>query len=185
MSNKNQGKGKSRRRSAHARRRMRTLYLAAIAGLGIALVAVLTLGNRESGASADQIAGATGVLSAEREFYDFGRISMRDGEVTYRYAVRNDSGAPALVDRIFTSCMCTEALLLVDGERLGPFGMQGHGYSPRISRVIQPGQSAVVEAVFDPNAHGPAGIGRNDRAVSVLMGGQRVLQLQFTAYVTP
>jgi hypothetical protein len=63
--------------------------------------------------------------------------------------------------------------------------MQGHGYIPRLDRVIQPGEAAVVEAVFDPNAHGPAGVGRNDRAVSVQMGGRRVLQLQFTAYVTP
>ena len=81
--------------------------------------------------------------------------------------------------------MCTEASLLVGGERLGPFGMQGHGYSPRVNRLIQPGEEAVVEAVFDPQAHGPAGIGRNDRVVSILMNGRRTLDLQFTAYVTP
>jgi Protein of unknown function (DUF1573) len=185
MTSKRNDTSKGGRRSGRSRRKLNALYLVAIAGLGIALVAVLTLGNREGGASADQIAGATGTLSAPRTFYDFGTVSMHDGKVTYRYPLRNDSGAPALVEQIFTSCMCTEASLLVGAERLGPFGMQGHGYTPRINRVIPAGQEAVVEAVFDPNAHGPAGVGRNDRAVSILMGGRQMLQLQFTAYVTP
>ena len=134
---------------------------------------------------AAQVAAATGTLSADQTFHDFGNVSMRNGKVTQRYRVRNDSDAPALVEQLFTSCMCTETSLLVDNERIGPFGMRGHGFTPRISRVIEPGQNAIVEAVFDPNAHGPAGVGRNDRAVTVLMGGQRALQLQFTAYVTP
>jgi hypothetical protein len=185
MSSKHTETGKGPRRSGRARRKLHLLYLAAIAALGIALVAVLMLGNREGGASTDQIAGATGTLSAPRTFFDFGEISMKGGKVSYRFPLRNDSGAPALVEQIYTSCMCTEASLLVGSERVGPFGMQGHGYTPRINRVIPPGQDTVVEAVFDPNAHGPAGVGRNDRAVSVLMGGRQVLQLQFTAYVTP
>lgn len=185
MTAKRTGNGKRAHHSGRSRRRLHSLYLVAIVALGIALVAVLTLGNREGGATNEQIAGATGVLSAPRAFYDFGNVSMKNGKVRYSYPVRNESGAPALVEQIFTSCMCTEASLLIGGERLGPFGMQGHGYTPRLNRVIPAGQEAVVEAVFDPNAHGPAGVGRNDRAVSILMGGRQLLQLQFTAYVTP
>lgn len=185
MSKQRNDSRKPRRRNARARRRLRALYIAAVAALGIALVAVLALGQRENGATAEEIAGATGTLQAARDFHDFGRISMRNGKVSVRYPVRNDSGAPALVQQLYTSCMCTEASLVLDGERFGPFGMRGHGFIPQIDQVIPPGSEAVVEAVFDPNAHGPAGVGRNDRAVSVLMGGRRVLQLQFTAYVTP
>jgi hypothetical protein len=185
MANKRKDASKGSRRTHRTMRRVRNLIVAAIAVAGIAGITVYALGPRQSGATAEQVAAATGVLAAAESFHNFGRISMRDGKVTHRYPVRNDSGAPALVEQVYTSCMCTEGSLLVDGERLGPFGMQGHSSIPRLNRVIQPGQSAVVEAVFDPNAHGPAGVGRNDRAVSVQMGGRRVLQLQFTAYVTP
>jgi len=81
--------------------------------------------------------------------------------------------------------MCTEATLVQGGEQWGPFGMAGHGATAEINRLVSPGEEVTVQAIFDPNAHGPAGIGRADRAISVLMGGRQVLQLQFTAYVTP
>lgn len=81
--------------------------------------------------------------------------------------------------------MCTEATLVEGGERFGPFGMIGHGSIPEINRVIEPGREVTVEAVFDPNAHGPAGIGRADRVVSVLVGSGTIVKLKFTAYVTP
>ena len=172
-------------RSGRTRRRLQFLLVTLVA-LGIGALGAFTFGTgRGGGASAEQVAQATGTLSAPAVFHDFGQVSMRAGKVSHRFAVRNESGAPALVQQVYTSCMCTEASLLVGPERLGPFGMQGHGYTPRIDRVIAPGEEAVVEAVFDPNAHGPAGIGRNDRAVMLVLGGQRALQLEFTAYVTP
>jgi len=185
MNSRRNDTGKGPRRSRRARRTLRRLVIAALAALGIAGVAAFYFGDREGGASPQQIAQATGTLTAGRTFYDFGQVSMKDGKVSTRFGLRNEGDAPALVVQVFTSCMCTEASLLIGSERLGPFGMQGHSASPRLDRVIAPGEEAIVEAVFDPNAHGPAGVGRNDRAVSLLLGGRRVLQLQFTAYVTP
>ena len=185
MSSKHKEHRKARRRPGRNRRRLRATLVAMAAVVAVAAVGAFTFGNRNSGASADVIAEATGTLRAPQVFHDFGRISMGNGLVRHRFPVRNGGDTPAVVRKVYTSCMCTEASLLVDGQRYGPFGMQGHGYIPQIDRVIAPGESAVVEAVFDPNAHGPAGIGRNDRGVSVLLGGRRMLQLQFTAYVTP
>ncbi|MBI4081000.1 MAG: DUF1573 domain-containing protein [Candidatus Lambdaproteobacteria bacterium] len=185
MTHKNNEPGKGRRRSGRSRRRLHALYLAVIGVLAIAGVAVFAFGDRGTGASAQQVAAATGTLATTETFFDFGRISMKNGKVRHRYALRNDSGVPALVKQLYTSCMCTETSLLVGGESLGPYGMQGMGYTPRIDRVIPAGTELAVEAVFDPNAHGPAGVGRNDRAVSVVMGDKRVIELQFTAYVTP
>jgi len=176
----------AKRRTGRSRHIAGRLYLAVIAVLAIAGVALFTMGNREGGASPEQVANATGILSAATSFHDFGQVSMRNGKITFRYPVRNDSGTPALVQKIYTSCMCTEATLLVGTERVGPFGMPGMGPPiPTINRVIPAGQQAIVEATFDPNAHGTAGLGRNDRVVSVVLGERRVLQLSFTAYVTP
>ncbi len=81
--------------------------------------------------------------------------------------------------------MCTEATLVEGGERFGPFGMPGHGAIPEINRAVTPGESVTVEAFFDPNAHGPAGMGRADRVVYLEVGSGRKVELKFTAYVIP
>ncbi len=81
--------------------------------------------------------------------------------------------------------MCTEATLVEGGERFGPDGMAGHGTIPEINRMVEPGREVRVEAVFDPNAHGPAGIGRANRVISVLVGTRTMVELKFTVYVTP
>jgi hypothetical protein len=50
---------------------------------------------------------------------------------------------------------------------------------------VQPGEEVTVQAIFDPNAHGPAGIGRADRVISVQVGSRTRVVLNITAYVTP
>ncbi len=81
--------------------------------------------------------------------------------------------------------MCTEATLVEGGERFGPFGMRGHGSKSEINRMVEPGQAVTVEAAFDPNAHGPAGLGRANRVIWVMVGSRTLVELKFTAYVTP
>lgn len=183
----NKTDGKNAKQSARTWRSLNRLVVIGIAVVAIAALAYGWMGSRESGgASPEQAAHATGTLHAVQTFHNFGQVSMHDGVVTFPFTVRNDSNAPALVQKIYTSCMCTEATLLLGSQRVGPFGMPGMGPPiPVINRIIQPGQQAVVQATFDPNAHGPAGLGRNDRAINIVMGGQRVLQLGFTAFVTP
>ena len=56
---------------------------------------------------------------------------------------------------------------------------------PEINRIVPPGASVTVNAEFDPKAHGPAGLGRADRVVSVVMGSGTPVSLRLTAYVTP
>ncbi|KKT83316.1 MAG: hypothetical protein UW81_C0021G0020, partial [Candidatus Giovannonibacteria bacterium GW2011_GWC2_44_9] len=41
------------------------------------------------------------------------------------------------------------------------------------------------EVVFDPAAHGPAGVGRIERAVYLENSASEALQLKFSATVTP
>ena len=81
--------------------------------------------------------------------------------------------------------MCTEATLVESGESFGPYGMPGHGMIPEINRIVEAGRGVTVRAVFDPDAHGPAGIGRANRVISVLVGTRAMVELKFTAYVTP
>ena len=104
-------------------------------------------------------------LKAEETNFDFGQISMAAGKVKHVFKIENTGGGPVTVEKMYTSCMCTEALLMTNGKQFGPYGMPGHGFAPKINATINPGEEATVEVVFDPAAHGPAGVGPIERAV--------------------
>lgn len=160
----------------------------------IVLVAVGGLfawGARNRGTSAAAVqgvrqGGAKSQLVLSENFYDFGRISMRDGEVVRDFTLTNPS-SDVVIERVITSCMCTAAFIVnVDGATLGPFGMPGHsGIVPAANVAMKAGESKTIRVVYDPNAHGPAGIGPVDRFVMIKdsIGGE--LQIEVKALVTP
>ena len=129
--------------------------------------------------------GAPSKLVATESSYDFGTVSMAKGKVTKQFMVKNSTSNPITVQKVYTSCMCTTATLVVDGNRVGPFGMPGHGFSSNIKQTVAPGEEVSIEAVFDPAAHGPAGVGTISRIITVeeKSGGQ--IDLAFSATVTP
>mgnify|MGYP001560286199 CR=1 FL=1 len=124
-------------------------------------------------------------ITPEEKYFDFGSISMAAGKVKHTYLVKNDSDRPLTVDKVYTSCMCTEASLINNGKKSGPFGMPGHGFSPGLKEVIGPQSTAEVEAEFDPAAHGPAGVGLIERSVIIEYEGVGQTELSFSAQVTP
>ena len=118
-------------------------------------------------------------------FFDFGRISMANGQVSHRYTIRNSGSTPLTITKMFTSCMCTTATLTTRSARKGPFGMPGHGWLASVSETLAPGEEAQVDVVFDPAAHGPAGVGPTARSVTVVNDAGLALELRFNAMVTP
>ena len=130
-------------------------------------------------------AAAAVLLAAEEKAFDFGTVSMAAGKVNHVFKIRNATTDPIVVEKLYTSCMCTEASLVIDGKKTGPFGMAGHGFIPKINKTIAPGVEAAVEAVFDPAAHGPAGVGPIARVIYLEEAGGGVLELNFSAVVEP
>ncbi len=128
---------------------------------------------------------STAALSADELNFDFGTISMAAGKVTHDYKIKNGGTDQAVISKMYTSCMCTTALLQIDDKKFGPFGMPGHGSVPSIGEKLPPGKEAVVSAVFDPAAHGPAGVGRIQRSIRLETDSGKFLDLQFSAMVTP
>ena len=135
--------------------------------------------------TASPVLGKNGVLAARENNYDFGSISMAAGKVSKTFAIKNTGMDALAVSQLYTSCMCTEATLKIGGRSAGPFGMPGHGFAQRINETILPNEEAVVEVVFDPVAHGPAGVGRIERAVYLENSAGAALELKFSATVTP
>jgi hypothetical protein len=125
------------------------------------------------------------VLEANETFHDFGTISMKNGKVSTTLKLKNIKAEPVSLTRLYTSCMCTEAKINVAGKTEGPFGMIGHGAIPKFNDFLAPNTEAEVEVVFDPNAHGPAGVGTIERTVTVEGQDGKLAQLNIKATVTP
>ena len=127
-----------------------------------------------------------GALRARETNFNFGSISMAAGKVTHLYRFRNAGAEPIVLGKMYTSCMCTTAALVKSsGRKFAPVGMPGHTPIPALNETLQPNEEAMVEVVFDPAAHGPAGIGPVDRVVTIENSAGQPLELAFRANVTP
>ena len=143
--------------------------------------------------TAAPVPGAPGAASAEKSaltapetFYDFGTISMKNWNVTKEFTVTNPTNQDITVKTVLTSCMCTTAFIVgADGKLKGPFSMPGMGYVPPANETIKAGESRIIRVVYDPNAHGPAGVGRIDRFVTLTDSDGGNLQFEIKALVTP
>lgn len=154
----------------------------AFAGI-IGLASLKTSSGPSGNATASDIAQPS-PLTVEQTKHDFGTISMARGKVKNAYALKNTGAGDITLKKIYTSCMCTEATLILGDRRVGPFGMAGHGVIPSINEKIPAGAEFSVEAVFDPAAHGPAGVGLIQRVV-FLETSQGTTELEFSAAVEP
>ena len=164
------------------------IFIAVIVVLFIGLFSLGRPGkNEKKEISADSgQASVVSVLKAAETFYDFGTISMKNGDVSKTFKVTNENGADVLIQSLTTSCMCTKAYFTeLNGNKSGPFGMPGMGVVPKLNKTIKAGESANIEVVYDPNAHGPAGVGMIDRFVYLEDANGNKLQFEIKANVTP
>ena len=126
-----------------------------------------------------------GTLAAQEDNFDFGSISMAAGPVSRSFKLKNTGPGPLTIEKIYTSCMCTTASLTIKDRTVGQYGMPGHSFIPKINQTIEPNEEATVEVVFDPAAHGPAGVGKIERGVIIENDAGQDLQLNISALVTP
>jgi len=163
-----------------------SLLIGIIVVLGLAVLLLLGRDTTQSQApGAPALSGPIGSLIAPEKFYDFGNISMKNGLVEHVFKVSNTSGQDVFVKKLTTSCMCTAAFIQGAGGEKGPFGMEGMGYVPPADETIKAGESRDIKVVYDPNAHGPAGIGRIDRFIYLADASGTRLTFEIKAMVTP
>ncbi|OGG83042.1 hypothetical protein A3A42_03330 [Candidatus Kaiserbacteria bacterium RIFCSPLOWO2_01_FULL_55_25] len=154
------------------------------------IIGLLASGNAAKGGTAS-VQGVSSraqksALMAPLVFHDFGTISMKNGNVTKEFTVTNPTAEAITVETVFTSCMCTTAFLVgPDGTTKGPFRMPGMGYVPPANETIPAGENRTVRVVYNPNAHGPAGVGRIDRFVTLTDDSGGTLVYEIKANVTP
>lgn len=163
---------------------MKNIFIVIIAI--VAFGGLIWLGRPDASQSPSTAQAQTGALTVVGEStYDFGSISMKNGRVNRMFEIVNDSSAPVTLQKIYTSCMCTTATLSFGGKSWGPVGMPGHGGVPPVNESLSPGEKATILVEFDPNAHGPAGVGRIAREIIIENDAGAPMRLSFSAMVTP
>lgn len=154
-------------------------------GLVLGLAGLMMWGRNSQTAEVSQGSGAISSLSASEKLYDFGTISMKDRLVNHVFRVTNSSDEDVYVKKVSTSCMCTSAYIEGANGKKGPFSMEGMGYLPLANETIKAGESLDIKVVYDPNAHGPAGVGAINRFVYLTDASGGTFQLEIKAVVTP
>ncbi|MBI2046038.1 MAG: DUF1573 domain-containing protein [Parcubacteria group bacterium] len=168
------------------------LKRSSVYGIGLVIIAVIIMLSNVSekidkNNSQETELYSASVFSSEENSFDFKTISMKDGEVAHDFQIENTGTEPITIKKIYTSCMCTNAFIIDgDGNTYGGFGMPGHSGSGTANIQINAGDNAIVRAVFDPNAHGPSGVGLAARSIYVETNSSRLpkLELSFRAMVT-
>ncbi len=157
-----------------------------IAFLLVGGVAWLAMSSGNSSSAQAPAGSLHGKLVAVEPSYDFGAISMAKGTVSHLFKIKNEGTETVNLSKLYTSCMCTTAILRLGNVQEGPFGMEGMGYIPYFSHNLKPGEEAEIEAIFDPAAHGPAGVGQIERVILLENNtGDNPLSITFSANVTP
>lgn len=163
-------------------------YLIGAVVLVLGLAGVLFYAQPESAdhTTMNDAAGQNSLnLSVEPANYDFGNITMKDGLVTKSFKIVNTQDAKLKLAQAYTSCMCTTAKIVINQSEFGPFGMQGHGVMKMLNQTLDPGQEAELLVTFDPNAHGPSGIGVIERTVTLQSDQGETVSVNIKATVTP
>jgi hypothetical protein len=150
------------------------------------LAGIITLFAVSGGDGASRRIASAGVLNSIESSFDFSTIRMEDGDVSHAFVLTNEGEEPVLIEKVYTSCMCTSTYITDSrGRKYGAFSMPGHGGYPKTRIDVLPGESVSGDAVFDPAAHGPSGVGLVQRSIYLETDSKESpkIELNFTAMV--
>jgi hypothetical protein len=170
---------------------MKTKTIIIVFVICLVFISLLVWGYAKNGNTAASVQGVASSevkssLIATSKLYDFGTISMKNGDVSKDFTFTNPTNKNVIILGLETSCMCTSALLVEpDGSTKGPFGMPGMGGMTSTNETIKTGENRTLRVIYNPNAHGPAGVGQIDRFITLTDSTGETLQFEIKAVVTP
>ncbi len=128
-------------------------------------------------------------IKVDKTNFDFGTISQKDWVVDAIFEVTNTGSQDIFLTELYTSCGCTKAQLLYpDGTKSRLYSMKGMSNAQdfTVGKNLKPGETVKIKTIFDPNAHGPQGIGYIKR--NIMLGtnlkDNPLIQVSFEATVT-
>ena len=114
---------------------------------------------------------------------DLGLVSVAEGEVSRDFQLQNRGQKPLRIEGLTTSCGCTTATIIWQGEEGPRFGMPGHGLNAKNkgwSVEIPPQGKAILRVYYNPRVH-PRFRGDAVRTITVISNdpieGQKEVQI--------
>lgn len=93
-------------------------------------------------------------ITIEKNTNDLGGVSAKKGVVEIYFEFKNDGKSDLIINKLDTSCGCTSASVVINGQEGPKFNMEMHGENPtNYKGIIKPGQSALIKVYYDPNVH--------------------------------
>ena len=102
------------------------------------------------------------IIALANDFYDFGDVSQKKGVVTTLFELKNNGRKDLIINKLDSSCGCTSASIVFEGNEGPRFAMAGHGIESQNNWqiAIPAGGTAHVRVYYDPDVHkdfrGPA-----------------------------
>lgn len=94
------------------------------------------------------------IISIEPSSHNFGLVSQAEGVVSATLQIKNIGNEVLVLKNMDTSCGCTSASIISDGQESPRFSMAMHGTNPKNwKQVIPPGKSVDLKVYYDPNVH--------------------------------
>jgi hypothetical protein len=111
--------------------------------------------------------GSGKIAAVEPLEHEWGQINIEGGLVSHTFTLSNLASDDLILMGAFTSCKCTTAVLeFSDGRRSPQFSIRNN--PGNWVRLVKPGESFVVYVEFDPNYHGPKGLGSFRRSIHLV-----------------
>lgn len=116
-------------------------------------------------------------IEVDSKTYDWGEIAYSGPDATKTFTIKNTGTDILKLTNIKTSCACTNAKVTIDGVVSPSFGM--HTTSSWVGEIA-PGKEANLSVAFDPDFHGPSGVGPVERLISVETNDTNNPKLEFS-----
>lgn len=124
-------------------------------------------------------------VQASDKVDQLGNVSRLGGLIFKEYTFKNTTNTSMKLGRLTTSCMCTKAKVVIGNQESTSYGMESTGdLNPSLNFELKSGESAKVIVDFDPNAHGPKGIGPFDRVIRLyFLNPQGIKEFKFSGTI--
>ena len=95
------------------------------------------------------------IVKISPETIEMGRVSQKNGIAATFFEIKNNGKSDLIINRLDTSCGCTVASIVYNGQEGPKFAMAGHGTeNPTDWKITIPaGQIGQLKVYYDPSVH--------------------------------
>lgn len=124
-------------------------------------------------------------MAIDHREYSFGTVKLSEGIVEHRYPLKNAGQKDLKIANLASSCACTKVYFKSASGESPQASMKGMSKPSVWVGVLKPGESGEMVMRFDPNFHGPTGVGKIARSLSFETNdpSQSYVELQMTGEV--